>query len=247
MHKENIFSGKTIFSSDTVLLHGGGIDSSVLLWGYMNGFGASDRLGVVHVDYGHRAAAAEYDAIRRQVAHCEKHFNSTIPVAQLTVRHPVLSGQADTNQLFTGRLEDPVEMPDRNGILAYTVAALLHCTRSSSLYGSVTLALGIEPVAPNKAALTDCTHDYIDKLNASMLKRMPNVIVTAPLLGHTYQEYLSWQQWSLHDMPADYVKNNIMTCWNPTMRDGKWTDCGECAHCKKKHALYTAAGLSDCL
>lgn len=247
MQKENIFSGKTVFSSDTVLLHGGGIDSSVLLWWYMKTNSLLDRLGVVHVDYGHRASAAEYDAIRRQVSHCEKYFNVLIPVAQMTVSHPIISEQASTNQLFTGRLEDPVEMPNRNGILAYTVATLLSSARSPGTYRPVSLALGIEPVHPNRVAMTDCTHDYLDELNRLIHKRMPNVVATSPLLNYTYREYLLLQHRTLHDMPTDYVKNNIMTCWNPIMRDGKWMDCGECAHCKKKHALYTASGLNFCL
>lgn len=232
-----------VYNKRFILMHGGGMDSSLLLYEILRNrhtHVSYNDLGVVHVDYGQLAAEAEYDAIKKQLSHIEKEFNLKIPSVSLAYRYLFSNVTRQSCLLFTGNLGDPVELPLRNYLLISRLAYEL-----SLDYKPHTILVGAEPTAPNVQPLEDCTKEFFQRINATFASDhlYRNVTVEAPFLDRPRDLYVK-QLFDLYDLHRDFA-SLIMTCWLPKKTNNGYVACGECAHCKKEQKIKIDVAYSD--
>ena len=90
----------------SVVLHGGGLDSTLLVSTLCNGL--YSELVFIHVNYGHLASEYELEAIKRQISFLSR-YPFTVKLVELN-----LPPWTQEGQLFTGNHADSPVIPHRN-------------------------------------------------------------------------------------------------------------------------------------
>lgn len=210
--------------SSTVLLHGGGMDSSAVFLYLRQALvrGVIKDFDVLHIDFEHLASSAEKQAIHQQLRMWLS--PSHRPYVRFRRFMGTVPEQAYKTQLFTGNHKDSAIIDGRN----------LNCVLQAANAGYQTIYMGLDKPATGHA-WPDASQEFIDSINKvlglSYLTSPCKVIapfIQVPKLS-VYREALK-QQKDFFDLS--------MTCWTPAFRIKRSTygfsACGKCKHCKLK-------------
>lgn len=210
------------------LLHGGGLDST-LLFCLMSGLfklEGTERFpsvfAAIHCDYGHLASLAEMEAVKNQTADIGTLSNVT-PYRMLlraTLNLP------ETNMLMDGKLDSPIELDGRN-------EALIRCAHHN---GITDIWIGAENVLPPKSPMADCTREFFDRMEKELSTGFLPVTIHTPFLNIPADEYQRIMSGALTGLYGEDVKNvmsHAMTCYRPVYSKSGDKHCGVCPHCVK--------------
>lgn len=218
------------------ILHGGGLDSAVLLYYmFVTSPLALRASTIVHVDYGHAASATERSAIKAQLEVLQGGYRSEYRLLSAAPFHTLfMSAQyqkhvEEQNVLFTGNDQHPFELPNRNGDFIRIISNL--AGEHSRIF------VAMDPQDPNGHAHTeDSTQPYLDALSSELA-----VKIDAPLLGFSYSGYIDFiTQVMWKTSIGRELLSYVMSCWHPVAH----TTCGTCLHCQKIDALNEKFGTN---
>lgn len=195
--------------SDGVLLYGGGIDSTALLF-YLRSQGLDPH--VLFFTYGQKAEALERECLERWVI-AEKRLVLPLPLSQITTSN-ILSGEPVAADVTTNVLEG------RNLIFISLAAAWASTLGASSVY----VGFHAEPEA---RPFPDASPEFHLSVNHTLKEALVrSVAVLAPFSDKTRKEIF---QWCLTNAPEALSAH---TCYE-SVRGG----CGVCTHCQTKAQL----------
>lgn len=201
----------------TLLLYGGGIDSSALL-AYLAAHRAKGDLGAVFFRYGQKAETLEHAACLR--------FCNYYDVSLTVIDVPFVAQLTSSAIMRGGQLaNDPsVNIVDGRNLTFIALAGMY-----AAKIGATELAMGyhVEPVA---RPFPDASIEFVHAVNAMIpfaFKRHFEVI--APFKDWEREDIFRWAK---ANAPA--VLQHAHTCYEDVPGG-----CGECSHCKLKAELLT--------
>ncbi len=187
---------------NTVLLHGGGLDSTAVFL-YLVSLGID--FDCLSVDYGHVAFKAELEAIAKQ---CLKYGVPLVQTENTSIKK--LNGEC---MLFSGNPEHTPVVSGRNLLLVTTAVEA----------GYKQIYLGLDKPANNAVPWPDASPEFVNRLNGTLALSFGDVNVKAPFIDvpkeEVFKNALRFDS-SFFDMS--------MTCWTPTSTGDT---CGVCKHC----------------
>jgi 7-cyano-7-deazaguanine synthase len=203
-------------SIEAIVLHSGGMDSSICLLLAKERFGA-DNIVSVGFRYGQRHASELQAA-----ADISSHFG----VARVVIDLPRLPGWEGSSLLshqlpiqMTGDLPNSF-VPGRNGLFIMAAAPL-----AGSL-GAHTMYLGVMEMEGSFSGYPDCYRSYIDAVQAVVRLdlRSPEFSIQTPLIDRTKAQTLEIAA-SLNAL--EYLLEHTVSCYNGLSGRG----CGACPAC----------------
>jgi 7-cyano-7-deazaguanine synthase in queuosine biosynthesis len=197
---------------DYVLMHGGGLDSSVVfMWAVKHQL----NFCAVHVDYGQYAAAAESEVVALQ---CQKYG---IPYIAEKDRYLKLVNPQPSIMFGTSKENPTLNM--RNTQMVFIGAK----------YGT-NILLGLDLPWNNAKSWPDASLEFMFLMNkllkASFITR--EVTVSAPYIRMSKITACKEAYQFDHEFFG-----LTMTCWSPKSVEGKWIGCGDCKHCNIKREI----------
>lgn len=134
-----------------------------------------------------------------------------------------------------GDPQPPTYVPNRNAILLMIGASYAESN------GIDLVVTGLQ--AQDEYSYWDTTPKFIESINSVLSQnRMKKILVHAPFVGKNKETEIKLLQEL--DGNIDLLKTTI-TCYNPTVNDGKYISCGKCPSCAERIANFKKAGFID--
>jgi 7-cyano-7-deazaguanine synthase in queuosine biosynthesis len=196
---------------EAVLMHGGGLDSTAVFLSLVE---LGDKLCIVNVNYGQRAAAAEWIAVIKQAG------KYNIPLLRESFSY--IKDMNPQPSVMFGTSPDSPKINMRN-----TAMVLIGAKYANKIY------LGLDKPWKDAAPWEDASQKFLEIMNrmlaVSIVTRKVEVIapfITVPKLEVCKQAYEADREF--FDLS--------MTCWTPNSGE----ECGVCKHCKIKEEIREA-------
>ncbi|CAB4138302.1 COG0603 Predicted PP-loop superfamily ATPase [uncultured Caudovirales phage] len=211
----------------SIVVHSGGLDSSVILTEEVATFGPSNVLSI-GFDYGqrHRKELAAAQALCKHLG-CERR---EIDISSLS---QVLKGSALTDAVSVPHGHYAAEnmkltiVPNRNAIMANIAIA------AAVSFGCDRVCLGIH--AGDHAIYPDCRPEFLDAMNRlAEIANDHRVEIVAPILRMNKAEVV-----------AIGIRNGTRFDLTWTCYEGGDAPCGKCGSCVERAEAFAANGISD--
>jgi 7-cyano-7-deazaguanine synthase len=203
--------------SSAVVLHSGGMDSSICLKLAVDRFG-KERVISFGFDYNQR---------HRHELEAAQTIADFIGVRRLVMNLPHIFGWEDSSlvekklEISTlGKMPNSF-VPGRNGLFAMLSAPLIKKVEASMLY------MGVMELEGANSGYPDCSRAYID-LVESLIRidiASPSFSIQTPLIGMTKEETM--QVASDHGI-LPFLLEHSVTCYEGIAKEG----CGKCPACR---------------
>jgi 7-cyano-7-deazaguanine synthase len=198
----------------TLLLYGGGIDSSALL-AYLEKLKGPDNVEAVFFRYGQKAEQLEYEACAYMCA------RYSVPLTVVAVPFSTLT---DSAIMRGGELavSPSVNIVDGRNLTFISLAGMY-----AAKVGATEIALGyhVEPVA---RPFPDATTEFLDAVNVLIPRAFVHQFeIVAPFKDWTRHQIFKWAQ----ETDLEIIEH-AHTCYEDV--DG---GCGECSHCVLKEQI----------
>ena len=215
-----LYNGSMTLSKKAVVVHSGGMDSSLCLALAVKDHGAAQVLSL-SFEYGQRhgneVARAAKIAAHMSVDHAslELHCLGEITQNALTKNIPIThTANSAPNTLVAGR----------NGLMARLAGIHAYGLGASQIY------LGVMELEGANSGYRDCSRAYMDLIQAALRLdfAQPDFEIMTPLVSMTKLETMELGH---HLGVLEYLLENTVTCYEGQPHEG----CGKCPACKLRN------------
>ena len=208
-------------ASRVVVLHSGGMDSTVCLY---RAHASGAEVISLGVDYGQRLSVELLFAQR----HCNQ-LGIQRDVVKVSWQKPTRSIPIEREVSEMRTNVSPAFLPARNAVFL-----TLACAHAAGV-GADEVHIGINSV--DFSGYPDCTPGFLDAFTAMMLVAYPNgPRIVAPLLNLSKPEIARLAN------TLGVGENDTWSCYRPAIHNGSVTPCGVCDACKLHEYAWRGLG-----